>query len=72
MGFEPEEAGDCETAGGLLFDLFGQIPEEGDKVSAEEGETKVDFTVKKMDVRRIDKIDMMIEHVEKEEGKEGE
>lgn len=72
MGFEPEEAGDCETAGGLLFDLFGQIPEEGDKVSAEEGETKVDFTVKKMDVRRIDKIDMMIERVEKEEGKEGE
>ena len=72
MGFEPEEAGDCETAGGLLFDLFGQIPEVGDKVSAEEGDTKVDFTVKKMDVRRIDKIDMVIERAEDEEKKDGE
>ncbi|MEG0322424.1 MAG: transporter associated domain-containing protein, partial [Raoultibacter sp.] len=67
MGFVPEETGDCETAGGLLFDLFGQIPEVGDTVSTEEGNTKIDFTIKKMDVRRIDKIDMVIEKREADE-----
>lgn len=61
MGFRPEEAGDCETAGGLLFDLFGQIPEVGDSVSTEEAGKKITFTVKKMDVRRIDKIDMVVD-----------
>lgn len=67
MGFVPEETGDCETAGGLLFDLFGQIPEVGDTVSAEEGSTKIDFTIKKMDVRRIDKFDMVIEKRDEDE-----
>ena len=71
MGFTPEQAEDCETAGGLLFDLFGQIPEEGDSISTTDetatSVTKVTFTVEKMDVRRIDKIDMVIEHEEKEE-----
>ena len=72
MGFTPEEAGDCETAGGLLFDLFGQIPEVGDTVSTADGSTKVDFTVKKMDVRRIDKIDMVVEQAPEADGQDSE
>ena len=33
IGFVPEEASECETAGGLLLTLFDRIPDEGDTVS---------------------------------------
>ena len=57
MGFEPEEAEECETAGGLLLTLFDRIPDEGDQVSAfaEDG-AEARFKVVDMDNLRIDKI----------------
>lgn len=71
MGFVPEESSEIETAGGLLLSLFDRIPSEGDTVSIEDRGVKVTFTVAKMDVRRIDKIDMTIERTERSE-EEGE
>ena len=59
IGFEPEEAAECETAGGLLLSLFDRIPNEGDQVSVrerEEGGMLATFTVMDMDHHRIDKI----------------
>lgn len=61
LGFLPDEAEEVETAGGLLLSLFDRIPDEGDTVSVESRGTKATFTVSKMDVRRIDKIDLVIE-----------
>ena len=65
IGFEPEEASDCETAGGLLLSLFDRIPQEGDEVSvsdegAAEG-TTAQFRVVDMDRHRIDKISLVLE-----------
>lgn len=48
----PVPEGDYVTVGGLLFDLFGSIPEEGDEI-AYEGWS---FRVTEMDRRRIDKV----------------
>ena len=58
IGFEPEEASECETAGGLMLSLFDRIPDEGDVVSivGGEGSPRVTFTVVDMDNHRIDKI----------------
>ena len=63
IGFEPEDAEDCETAGGLLLALFDRIPAEGDKVSVEAERTtengtpaRADFMVVDMDNLRINKI----------------
>ncbi len=64
LGFTPQEANECETAGGLLLILFDRIPQEGDKTSLDKGNTHVDFTVTSMDRLRIDKIAMRIEHSE--------
>jgi CBS domain containing-hemolysin-like protein len=64
LGFEPEDASDVETAGGLLLSLFDRIPAEGDVCVLEEGDTKVTFTVLSMDRLRIDRIEMKIEHTE--------
>ncbi|MDE8701653.1 hemolysin family protein [Adlercreutzia equolifaciens] len=61
LGFEPEEAGDVETAGGLLLSLFDRIPGEGDVCVLEDKGTKVTFTVLAMDRLRIDRIGMAIE-----------
>ena len=66
IGFEPEEASECETAGGLLLALFDRIPDEGDEVWAqleEEGEDvpRAHFTVMEMDKLRIDKIRVSVE-----------
>ncbi len=61
LGCEPEEASGCETAAGLLLDLFGQIPVELDSVSLQGPWARVVFSVEKMDARRIDKIDMIVE-----------
>ena len=65
IGFEPEEATECETAGGLLLALFDRIPAEGDEVWArldEAGEDapRAHFTVVEMDKLRIDKIRVTI------------
>ena len=58
IGFEPEEASECETAGGLLLALFDRIPDEGDEVasSAPDGSATASFMVVDMDNLRIDKI----------------
>ena len=67
MGFKPEEASECETAGGLLLTLFDRIPKEGDTVSVSEGQATATFTVVDMDRHRIDKISLMLEHAPEEE-----
>ena len=62
IGFEPEEANECETAGGLLFSLFDRIPHEGETVSVESGDgTRARFMVVDMDNLRIDKIEVRLE-----------
>ena len=61
MGFEPPEAEECETAGGLLLTLFDRIPNEGDEVSVDNGKIKATFSVVDMDRHRIDKIRMVLE-----------
>ncbi len=66
ISYKPEHEAGFETAAGLLLDLFGQIPEEGDAVTAEFGEVEAFFTVHKMDVRRIDEIDMRLKRHEEE------
>ena len=65
MGFEPEEANECETAGGLLLALFDRIPAEGDQVYAkldddEEAGPRAHFTVVEMDKLRVDKVRMSL------------
>lgn len=60
MGFEPEEADEVETAGGLLLALFDRIPAEGDVTTLDHRGTHVEFTVLDMDRHRIDKIGMRI------------
>ena len=64
IGFEPEESEECETAGGLLLTLFDRIPDEGDTVAVEHGNDKASFTVVGMDRHRIDKIRVVVEHME--------
>ena len=61
IGFEPEEAAECETAGGLLLSLFDRIPDTGDTVVLENRGVKVTFRVVDMDRLRIDKISVAIE-----------
>lgn len=48
--------GEYVTLGGFLFDRFGRIPDEGDRLSAEGCE----FTVTEMDRRRIAKVVMRV------------
>ncbi|MCI8469713.1 MAG: CBS domain-containing protein, partial [Eggerthellaceae bacterium] len=67
IGFEPEEATECETAGGLLLSLFDRIPAEGDTVVLEGRGAKVTFRVVDMDRLRIDKIAVAVEKVEADE-----
>ena len=45
IGFEPEESEECETAGGLLLNVFDRIPDEGDTATLEDGADKASFTV---------------------------
>ena len=66
IGFEPEEASECETAGGLLLAMFDRIPDEGDQVTAvldndAEDSPKAHFTVEEMDKLRVDKIRVLVE-----------
>lgn len=58
IGFELEQTG-FETAGGLLFSLFGLIPHEGEVTTVEHEGATVTFTVEKMDGHRVDEIDMV-------------
>ncbi len=64
IGFEPEEADECETAAGLLLALFDRIPQVGDTVSLEHDARSVNFSVVMMDRLRIDKIRLFIEQEE--------
>ena len=66
LGFEPEEADEVETAGGLLLKLFDRIPAEGDVAVLEHRGTKVTFTVLSMDRLRIDRICMAIDRPDEE------
>ena len=63
IGFEPEEADECETAGGLLLSLFDRIPEEADRTALPipgKDDAEVSFMVVDMDGLRIDKIQVKI------------
>ena len=69
IGFEPEEAEECETAGGLLLSLFDRIPETGDRISVSDPanpETRAQFMVVDMDNLRIDKIEARVEIANKQ------
>ncbi|MCL1797324.1 MAG: hemolysin family protein [Eggerthellaceae bacterium] len=65
IGFELEQTG-FETAGGLLFELFDQIPDEGDTTSVEQEGIKATFTVEKMDNLRVDIIELVVEKLSDE------
>lgn len=60
MGFELVDEG-FETVGGLIFSLFDCIPEVGEETSVQRGDTKVTFRVMKMDERRVDQVDVLID-----------
>ena len=59
LGFEVEQTG-FETAGGLLFELFDQIPDVGDTVSVDHEDIKATFKVLKMDNLRVDSIEVIV------------
>ena len=67
LGFEPPEAGECETAGGLVLALFDRIPDEGDEVAVQDENASEDevrrarFTVAEMDNLRVEKVRIVIE-----------
>lgn len=67
LGFEPEEAEECETVGGLVLDVLDRIPDEGDAVQLENRGTKATLTVVAMDRHRIDKVSLQLEHELEEE-----
>ena len=71
LGFEPEDADECETAGGLLLNVFDRIPDAGDETTLEHNGTRATFTVETMDRHRIDKIRLVLE-IAPEEGEEEE
>ncbi len=72
IGFKPEEAVDCETAGGLIFDIAGEIPQEGNVYVCEHEKAELTFTVVKMDYHRVDKLELrLVPHV-KEEGEDSD
>ena len=66
IGFEPPEASECETAGGLILALLDRIPDEGDEVEAIKGDgpessaVRVRFTVEEMDKLRVEKVRVVI------------
>lgn len=67
IGFTPEEAEECETAGGLLLALFDRIPDTGDTTDVVGKHAEAKFTVVDMDKRRIDKIRVEVTPLEDEE-----
>ncbi len=60
IGFEPEDAQDCETLGGLIMDVLDRIPSEGDSLSLEGREVTANLLVTKMDRHRIDKVKLTL------------
>lgn len=66
LGFEPEGANECETAGGLLMNVLDRIPSEGDTLTLEGRGATAKFTVVDMDRHRIDKIQVHIERTDDE------
>ena len=70
IGFEPKEAVDCETAGGLIFDIAGEIPKEGSEYSCMGETSEIHFKVLKMDYHRVDKLELTIIPLENEEREE--
>lgn len=68
IGFEHEEMEECETAAGLLLNLFDRIPEKNDSITIQYKNTKVTFTAVGMERRRISKIRVQIERQQEEAG----
>ncbi len=65
IGFQPAEADECETAGGLLLALFDRIPAVGDETEAHGGDGQsARFMVVDMDGLRIDKIRVQVDSIE--------
>ena len=64
LGFEPEDADECETAGGLLLNVLDRIPDVGDAAVLEHGEVRATLTVVQMDRHRVDKIRLKVETIE--------
>lgn len=72
LGFEPVPVYDYETAGGLMLDLLDKIPEEGDQYELVHADKKFTLVINIMDGYRIDKISVLIDHIEvPEENDEG-
>ena len=64
LGFEPVPVYDYETAGGLMLDLLDKIPEEGDQYELIHEDKKFTLVTNIMDGYRIDKISVLIEHID--------
>ena len=60
LGFSPDEAAECETAGGLLLALFDRIPDEGDEIDCQTAH----FTIEEMNNLRVEKIRVQLEAAE--------
>ncbi len=67
IGFRPQEADECETAGGLLLAALDRIPDEGDSVELKDKDTNVTLTVLDMDSLRIEKISVVVTPKKQEE-----
>ena len=72
LGFEPVPVYDYETAGGLMLDLLDKIPAEGDQYEIIHEDKKFNFVINIMDGYRIDKIGVLIEHIDLPEEEEEE
>ena len=60
IGFEPEDAQDCETLGGLIMDGLDRIPSEGDELVLEGREATAKLQVTQMDRHRVDKVKLTL------------
>lgn len=67
IGFHPEEADECETAGGLLLAALDRIPDEGDSVTLTDSGATASLTVVDMDGLRIEKISVVVEPIAEQE-----
>ena len=60
IGFIPDEADDCDTAAGLILNVFGAIPQEGESVSIADNDRQITFTVLSMNGLTIEEIEVKI------------
>lgn len=71
IGFEPEEASEVETLGGLIANMLDRIPNEGDHVllthETATDTKRVTLTVQAMDRFRVDKVAVKIQDEPKAE-----